>query len=113
MYLAGDNTEAVKKYDEALEICPLCFKEDRAILLANTAAARLKMGEKEKAIDDCSEAINLNPNYVKVLLRRGQIYEDTDKPHEAMKDFEKVLELDPGHKEARMAVMVTFIDTYF
>merc|ERR1719245_1353606 len=30
---------------------------------------------------------------------------DTDKPHEAMKDFEKVLEFDPGHKDARMAVM--------
>ena len=54
---------------------------------------------------ECTNALELNPNYVKALLRRAQTYEDTDKPHEAMKDFEKVLEFDPGHKDARMAVM--------
>jgi len=105
LYLAGENVEAVKNYDQALTICPLCYKEDRAILLANKAAASLKMGLHEKAIEDCSEAIELNPNYVKALLRRAQTYEDTDKPHEAMKDFEKVIQLDPGNKDARMAVM--------
>ena len=66
------------------------------------------MGHPEKAIENCSEAIELNPNYVKAILRRAQTYEDTDKPHEAMKDFEKILELDPGNKEARMAVMVSY-----
>jgi len=105
LYLAGENVEAAQNYDQALDICPLCYKEDRAILLSNKAAANLKMGLQEKAIENCSEAIELNPNYVKAILRRAQTYEDTDKPHEAMKDFEKVLELDPANKEARMAVM--------
>ena len=84
------------------------FQEDRAILLSNKAAANLKMGLQEKALENCSEAIELNPNYVKAILRRAQTYEDTDKPHEALKDFEKVLELDPGNKDARMAVMVSY-----
>ena len=66
------------------------------------------MGQKEKAIEECSNAIELHPNYVKALLRRGQTFEETDKPHEAMKDFEKVLELDSGNKDAKMAVMVRF-----
>merc|ERR1711971_1006887 len=105
LYLAGENVEAVQNYNQALDICPLSFKEDRAILLSNKAAASLKMGQKEKAIEDCTEALELNPNYVKALLRRAQTYEDTDKPHEAMKDFEKILELDPGNKDARMAVL--------
>ena len=104
-YLAGENEEAIREYNHALELCPLCFKEDRSILMANKAAALIKMDEKEKAIDECTEALELNPNYVKVLLRRGQTYENMDKPHEAMKDFEKVLEIDSGNKEARMAVM--------
>merc|ERR1712107_208324 len=104
-YLAGDNLEAIRAYDEALEICPLYFKEDRAILLSNKAAALIKNDEKEKAIEECTNALELNPNYMKALLRRAQTYEDTDKPHEAMKDFEKVLEFDPAHKDARMAVM--------
>jgi len=105
LYLSGDNLEAVKTYDQALDMCPLCFKEDRAILLSNKAAASLKMGQKEKAIEDCTEALELNQKYVKALLRRAQTYEDVDKPHEAMKDFEKILELDPGNKDAIMAAV--------
>ena len=105
LYLSGANTEAIEKYNEALDTCPLDFKEDRSMLLSNKAAALIKLDEKEKAIEECSKAIELNPDYVKALIRRGQVYEDTDKPHEAFKDFEKVLQLDPGHKEARMAVM--------
>ena len=104
-YLASENEDAIIQYNQALEICPLCFSEDRAVLMANKAAVLIKMGQKVEAIEQCSEAIQLNPKYVKALLRRGQIYEETDKPHEAMKDFEQVLEIDPGHKEARMAVM--------
>jgi tetratricopeptide (TPR) repeat protein len=61
---------------------------------------------REAAIEDCSCAIELKPDYVKALVRRGQAYEDLDRPHEAMKDFEKVLEIDPGLKEAKIAAMV-------
>ena len=104
-YQAGENDEAVKQYNRALEVCPLSFTEDRAILMANKAAALIKMDQKVEAIEQCSEAIQLNPKYVKALLRRGQTYEETDKPHDAMKDFQQVLEIDPTHKEARMAVM--------
>ena len=82
-------------------------------MLSNKAAANLKMGLQEKAIENCSEAIELNPNYVKAILRRAQTYEDTDKPHEAMKDFEKILELDPGNKDARMAVLVRYYFDFF
>ena len=104
-YLAGENEDAINQYNQGLEICPLCFSEDRSILMANKAAALIKMDQKVEAIEQCSEAIQLNPKYVKALLRRGQTYEETDKPHEAMKDFQQVLEIDPTHKEARMAVM--------
>jgi hypothetical protein len=45
---------------------------------------------------------------LQALLRRGQAYEDSDKPHEAFKDFEKALEIDPGLKEAKIAVMVRY-----
>ena len=61
---------------------------------------------KESAIEDCNRAIELKSNYVKALLRRGQCLEDVDKPHEALKDFEKALEIDPGLTEAKIALMV-------
>ena len=104
-YLAGENEEAIKQYEQALEICPLSFKDDLAILMANTASALIKMDRKAEAIEQCTEALRLNPKYVKALLKRGQMYEETDKPHQAMKDFEKILEIDPDHNEAKMAVV--------
>jgi len=104
LYVSSQHKEAIAKYTEALDLCPLCFSEDRAILLSNRAAAKIKLEEKDSAIEDCSEAIELNDKYLKAILRRAQLYEDTDKPHEALRDFEKVLELDPKHIESLVAV---------
>ena len=35
------------------------------------------------------------------------MYEDLDKPHEAMKDFNRVLDMDKSHTEANKAAMVS------
>ena len=32
LYLSGANTEAIDKYNEALDTCPLDFKEDRFVV---------------------------------------------------------------------------------
>ena len=61
---------------------------------------------KEGAIEDSSEAIDLNSKYIKAIVRRAQLYEETDKPHESLKDFESVLEIDPKHIESIVAVRV-------
>ena len=63
-------------------------------------------GDEKDAITDCTEALELKPDYVRCLARRGQLHENTNQPHEAMKDFENVLKHDPGHKEANQAVAV-------
>ena len=57
-------------------------------------------------MEDCNSSLSLRPSYLKALVRRAQLQEDLDKPHEAMKDFEKVLEVDKDHTEARKAVQV-------
>ena len=51
-------------------------------------------------------ALELNPVYLKVVLRRAQTYEVTDKLEDALKDYERAFELDPGCYEARAACMV-------
>ena len=43
LYLTGSNEEAVEKYSLALDVCPLVFKDDRAVLLSNRAAAKIKL----------------------------------------------------------------------
>ena len=63
--------------------------------------------EKHKtAIDDCTKAVELNPNYLKALLRRAELYEKTEKLDEALIDYQKVLEMDPGQHSAREACLV-------
>lgn len=52
-------------------------------------------------------AINLNPDYLRALLRRAELYEKTDKLEEALEDYKKILERDPGHTNARQACMVS------
>ena len=35
--------ESIAVYTDALNVCPLCFNEDRSILFANRAVAKLKL----------------------------------------------------------------------
>lgn len=106
LFKSEEYQKAMLNYTQALQICPLAFNEDRAILYANRAAAKAKyMDDKESAIKDCTKAIELNPNYVKAYVRRAQLYEEKDKLDEALEDFKKVLTYDPGHKESNCAII--------
>ncbi|XP_012664437.1 tetratricopeptide repeat protein 1 [Otolemur garnettii] len=101
----GDYIEAESSYSRALETCPSCFQKDRSILFSNRAAARMKQDKKEMAIKDCSKAIQLNPNYIRAILRRAELYEKTDKLDEALEDYKSILEKDPSIHQAREACM--------
>lgn len=101
----GEYTEAESSYSRALQMCPSCFQKDRSVLFSNRAAARMKQDKKEMAISDCSKAIQLNPSYIRALLRRAELYENTDKLDEALEDYKSVLEKDPSVHQAREACM--------
>lgn len=92
--------ESANVYTKALKICPLKYSEDRAILFANRAAAKAKLGRNESAIEDCTKALELNDKYLKVYLRRAKLYEDTSKLDESLEDYKKILELDSQQKDA-------------
>ncbi|CAB1421735.1 unnamed protein product [Pleuronectes platessa] len=100
-----DYTAADVTYTEALVLCPVCFPGERSVLFSNRAAARLHLDLKEQAISDCTRAIELNPDYVRALLRRAELYEQTEKLDEALDDYKKVLERDPTQTSARQACM--------
>lgn len=52
-------------------------------------------------------AIELNPDYLRAILRRAELYEKTDKLDEALEDYKNVLEKDPGHPTAKEACFVS------
>ncbi|KAJ8332673.1 hypothetical protein SKAU_G00424620 [Synaphobranchus kaupii] len=102
----GEHVEAEGSYTAALGVCPVCYSKERSILFSNRAAARLHLDQKEKAIADCTKAIELNPNYVRAVLRRAELYEKTDKLDEALEDYKAVLEKDSTIPQAREACML-------
>ncbi|XP_078087296.1 tetratricopeptide repeat protein 1 [Mustelus asterias] len=101
----GEYTEAENSYTEALGICPAYYQKDRSILYSNRAAARMKLDNKEEAISDSTKAIELNPNYIRAILRRAELYEKTEKLDEALQDYKTILEKDPSVGQAREACM--------
>jgi len=62
----------------------------------------------EDAIADCTKALEFNPDYLKALLRRAELYEKTDKLDEALEDYTKALERDCSLQVARAACMVRY-----
>ncbi|XP_063269204.1 tetratricopeptide repeat protein 1 [Prinia subflava] len=101
----GDYGEAEDSYSKALQICPACFQKDRAVLFSNRAAAKMKQDKTEAALSDCTKAVELDPHYVRALLRRAELYEKTEKLDEALEDYKAVLEKDPSVHQAREACM--------
>lgn len=69
LFKNGDYIKSADIYTSALRTCPVRCATERSILYGNRAAAKHKLDLKPAAIDDCSKAIEFNPNYVKVLLR--------------------------------------------
>ncbi|KAM4727128.1 tetratricopeptide repeat protein 1 [Anableps anableps] len=105
LFKAGDWKKAEQSYTEALALCPVSFSRERAVMFSNRAAARLHLDLKDEAISDCTRAIDLDPEYLKALLRRAELYEKSEKLDEALEDYKKALERDPNHSGARQACM--------
>lgn len=54
----------------------------------------------ENALDQCTEAIGLNPHGVRSLYIRGLVHKDMENLELALEDMRAVLEIDPVHEEA-------------
>ncbi|EDV22918.1 Tetratricopeptide repeat protein 1 [Trichoplax sp. H2] len=100
-----DYKDAIECYSEAIYKCLPSMISDRAIFYSNRAACYMKLSRHEEALNDCNAALDLNPDYVKVLLRRAQTYEALDKLDEALQDYQSVANKDSSNKMAREAVM--------
>lgn len=90
--------EAIDSYSMSIDHCPLdeTNKSNLATFYGNRAAAYFAVEEYDLVIEDCTSALELNPEYFKVLLRRQLTYEKIDRIDEALVDAKRMQELNPA-----------------
>ena len=59
------------------------------------------------ALRDSDSAVQLQPGYVKALMRRGQLLEGQGHLEKATDDYRAVIEIDPQHREANASCLVS------
>ncbi|KAL4302237.1 hypothetical protein GQ457_10G005030 [Hibiscus cannabinus] len=102
----GQYEEALLQYEIALQVTadmPTAV-EIRSICHSNRAVCYLKLGRYEETIKECTKALELNPSYVKALVRRGEAHEKLEHFEEAISDMKKILELDPSNHQAMKTI---------
>lgn len=103
LYSAGKYEDALACYTNALETLPEheSSNEIRAMCHSNSAACLIQLTRYKEAIEQSTKALEVNPAYVKALMRRAQSHEKLDNLDDALADYTKVLESDPGNQQAR------------
>lgn len=69
LFKNAEYQKSIELYTEAITICPKKFTVERAILFSNRAAAHKHLGAQSVAIEDCTNAIENNPDYIKAYAR--------------------------------------------
>ncbi|KAJ2805120.1 TOM (translocase of outer membrane) complex component [Coemansia guatemalensis] len=84
----GNKFFQAKRYDRAIELYShaLRFEKD-AVFFSNRAACYAANNDYEKVVEDCTSALELEPRYVKALVRRAQAHESTERYRDSLYDF--------------------------
>ncbi|KAL2489275.1 ARM-repeat/Tetratricopeptide repeat (TPR)-like protein [Forsythia ovata] len=88
-FLVGEIDEAVLKYTEAIELCPLRYTNERIVLYSYRAQCNLLLRDPDAAISDATRALCLSspPNsHSKSLWRRSQAYDMKGMAKESLMD---------------------------
>ena len=76
----------------------------RDVLFANRAACFLKMGQHEKAEEDASASLKINPDNVKASFRKGLALHAMAQYYKALPILAESLKLQPKNKQIKQAM---------
>nr|XP_012135973.1 PREDICTED: dnaJ homolog subfamily C member 7 isoform X2 [Megachile rotundata] len=93
--------EAYKLYSEALAIDPQNIVTN-AKLHFNKAIVAAKLGRLNESVIECTEALKLDENYLKALLRRAASYMELEDYEKAVYDLEKACKIDKSRDNRRL-----------
>ena len=98
----GNHSVRSKKYEEALKLysSAIGLSANDYRLFCNRALCYLKLGQPQKALDDCEKCLSLNPNYSKALQRKAWALQELVENGSAQRK---------GQKKATLAVAIKFV----
>ncbi|KAE8731265.1 hypothetical protein F3Y22_tig00002840pilonHSYRG00878 [Hibiscus syriacus] len=99
LFKASKFSEASVVYSKGLENDPY-----NSVLLCNRVACRTKLGQFEKAIEDCTVALKVQPSYSKARLRRADCNGKLGRWEVAIQDYEILIRETPRDDEVGRAL---------
>jgi tetratricopeptide (TPR) repeat protein len=115
-YSAGEYGQAILHYslclDKASELPDMdtdtdCTKKSlypRDIIYTNRSAAFLKLGQHEKANDDASKALQIQPENIKANFRKGLALHASGQYDVALPFLVKAYKMEPNNKQIKQAI---------
>jgi tetratricopeptide (TPR) repeat protein len=88
-FRSGDYELAIQQFTEALEIAP------SSAAYSNRCLAEIHLEDYATAIEDCTQALQLNSKEPESYLNRGLAYHRIGQPAEAIADYDRLLQLKP------------------
>jgi len=95
--------KAIEFYTKALELTN--DPKEKATFYSNRAACNAQLQMYTEVIVDCSHCLEIEPENVKALLRRGLAYENKENYKLSRQDMQTALSLDPNTKMASEALV--------
>ena len=91
----GNNTEALKYYDQALELSP-----DHELASTSREKAFKSLSRAKQDLPKLERKIADKPGDLKALFKYGQALLNLDRAEDAIKAFDKLIERDPSNPDA-------------
>jgi len=102
LFKKGDFGNAIKEYEEAKKRNPT-----DARVYNNIAICFVKIMKPNEAMKEVEKALEIDPKFIKAMLRKGMIHNLVKEHHKAMETFRKVLDLEPDNTEAKEGIKAT------